>query len=187
MSPSDCIVIKVGGSLFDLPDLAARLRSELGRLPAPRLVLFPGGGASADVVRDLDRVHDLGEERSHWLALRALTMNALFLQALLPDFGIAAWPNITARAIVDPYDFAAADEKNPEHLPHTWEVTSDSLAARAAQVLGARELLLLKSVSLADGMSWPAAAQAGIVDEYFSKAMQRVPGLSARVVNLRGV
>jgi aspartokinase-like uncharacterized kinase len=185
MSQTNSIVIKVGGSLYDLPDLAARLRSVLESLREQRLLLVPGGGAAADIVRDLDRLHGLGQEWSHWLALRALTMNALFLQTLLPNFRLAKWPHLPALAILDPYEFALADEHNPEHLPHTWEVTSDSVAARAAQVLGARELLLLKSVSLADGLGWPAAARAGVVDAHFAKVMEQAPTLRVHVINLR--
>src|SRR3954447_24129718 len=76
------IVVKVGGSLYDLPDLGPRLAAWLGTLPEP-VLLVPGGGAMADVVRDLDRCHGLGEAISHELALRSLTMNAWFLAALL--------------------------------------------------------------------------------------------------------
>src|SRR4051794_12217769 len=75
------IVAKVGGSLYDLPDLGARLKLWLG--PLPRVLLVPGGGAMADAVRRLDNVHGLGEEASHWLALRALELNAQFLSHLL--------------------------------------------------------------------------------------------------------
>src|ERR1051325_5490791 len=82
---SDCCVVKVGGSLFDLPDLRQRMQRFLGDLDAQRVLLVPGGGAAADVVRALDRVHGLGEEASHWLALQAMSVNARFLGALLPE------------------------------------------------------------------------------------------------------
>src|SRR5262249_50947889 len=78
------VVVKVGGSLYDLPGLGARLRAWLERLPSREVLLVPGGGPAADVVRDLDRLHRLGEEAAHWLALRALSVNARFLAALLP-------------------------------------------------------------------------------------------------------
>src|SRR4051812_19591701 len=76
------VVVKVGGSLYDLPDLGPRLAAWLGTLPEP-VLLVPGGGAMANVVRDLDRCHGLGEAISHELALRSLTLNAWFLAALL--------------------------------------------------------------------------------------------------------
>ena len=48
-------------------------------------VLFvPGGGPTADVIRDFDRIHQLGEEQAHWLALAALQLNADFLVSFYP-------------------------------------------------------------------------------------------------------
>ena len=77
--PSSVVVVKVGGSLYDLPDLGSRLRAWLTEQCAgDDVVLVPGGGGTADVIRHFDRVHGLGEETSHWLALRALTLNAQF-------------------------------------------------------------------------------------------------------------
>src|SRR5262249_34902973 len=76
------VVVKVGGSLYDWPDLAGRLQDWLGQPSERRVLLVPGGGVTADVVRDLDQRHALGEERAHWLALHALALNAHFLAAL---------------------------------------------------------------------------------------------------------
>src|SRR5271166_3401866 len=72
------IVVKVGGSLFSMPDLAQRLRRWLAQA-GPRILLVPGGGAAADVVREFDKCHSLGEEASHWLALWSLRLNAELL------------------------------------------------------------------------------------------------------------
>jgi aspartokinase-like uncharacterized kinase len=65
------VVVKVGGSLFDLPDLGPRLEVWLGARRS--VVLVPGGGPTTDVVRALDRTHRLGEEAAHWLALRSIS------------------------------------------------------------------------------------------------------------------
>jgi 5-(aminomethyl)-3-furanmethanol phosphate kinase len=182
MSQPGCSLIKVGGSLFDLPDLSARLRNLIRGLSSSRIILFPGGGPSADVVRALDRIHKLGEASSHWLALRALSVNAYFLQALLPEFEVSRWPEVGARSILDPFVFARADEQNVGHLPTTWQVTSDSLAARAAIVFGAREMVLLKSMPMNEDMTWFEAARVGLVDAYFPTV---VGSLQVRVVNVR--
>ena len=77
-------IVKVGGSLYDLPDLGSRLLRFLGELSASRVVIVPGGGPAAEQVRQWDAVHRLGEEASHWLALRATSVNAHFLASLLP-------------------------------------------------------------------------------------------------------
>ena len=148
MTNNACTLIKVGGSLFEWPPLAERLRELLANSAQERVILFPGGGTTADSVRAWDKNQSLGEESAHWLAVRALTVNAYYLQALLPGLPIVAGPDNQGTAILDPYPFTLADEADPDHLPHCWQVTSDSLAARAAHVLGAQKLLLLKSTAL---------------------------------------
>src|SRR5262245_14108307 len=84
------------------------------------------------------------------------------------------------------YTFARADDARPDHLPHCWDVTSDSLAARAALVAGIDVLILLKSVSLLAGSSWTEAARVGVVDATFPHVMAAAGNrLSVRVVNFR--
>lgn len=184
-------VVKVSGSLFDLPDLRERLSDWLRKLDADRVLLVPGGGAMADAIRELDRIHQIGEEVSHWLAIQALSINARFLQTLLPEAQLfATLANAQSGShrlhVLDALSFFLADEQLPNHLPHCWEVTSDSLAVRAAALLGAKELILLKSAGWA-GCSWPQAWHGGVLDDYFAHAMRQPPeSLRVRVVNLRG-
>ncbi len=182
-------VVKVGGSLYGLPDLQSRLRSFLARRPGERLLLVPGGGLTAEVVRTLDQRHGLGDERAHWLALRALTLNAAFLAALLPDAIIVEHPaSPTADvSILDALAFAEWDERqNPTRcLPHTWDATSDAVAARAAVVGGAARLVLLKSVTIPPEMDWSEAARLGFVDAVFAGVIGDAPALVVEAINLR--
>ena len=178
-------IVKVGGSLFELPDLCARLSNWLEQEPHERIILVPGGGAAANVIRDLDRTHQLGEEAAHWLALRMLQVNAHFLASLLPEARVVATPLDAGRlSILDGLAFSQDDESQSARLPHLWDATSDSLAVRAAIVAHAHELVLLKSLGW-DGPDWAAAARAGVVDGHFPRIMQQAPGLRVRVVNLR--
>lgn len=186
-------VVKVGGSLFDWPDLRARLGAWLDMLDAERVLLVPGGGRAADAVRGLDLTHQLGDEVSHWLAIHVLSVNAQFLHSLLPGSRIVAQiePDSAAELgparvnVLDPLPFFRADEMNADRLPHHWDVTSDSLAVRAAILVAARTLVLLKSVAW-EGTGWREAARAGIVDEYFSHALSQASAdLCVRIVNLR--
>ncbi len=137
------VVVKVGGSLLTWPGLRPRLADWLGRLGTCDVVLVPGGGAAADAVRDLDRVHGLGAEAAHWLAVRAMGLNAHVLAALLPRgrviVGLAELPAAWAAGVTPVLDclpVLRADEANPDRLPHTWTVTSDAIAARVAARLG---------------------------------------------------
>ncbi len=179
-------IVKVGGSLYDLPDLRVRLQAWLAHLAAKKVLLVPGGGATADVIRHFDQVHGLGEEAAHWLAIQTLSVNARFLQTLLPGVPVCdASPQTEGLHILDALPFFLADEEKPNHLPHAWEVTSDSLAVRAATVHGAKELILLKSAGW-PSCTWPEAWHAGMLDDHFAHAMQQAPeGMRVRLVNLR--
>jgi aspartokinase-like uncharacterized kinase len=178
------IVVKVGGSLYDLPDLGIRLRAFLDSLSDNDRLVVPGGGAAAEVVRALDTKHGLGEEVSHWLALRACALNAHFLRALLPGATVVAAPCPgVGLAILDPLAFAVADEGQTGCLPHTWDTTSDAVAARAAATAGG-ELVLLKSVTIPAGMSWREAARAGLVDPVLPDIIEGA-NLRVRAINLR--
>jgi 5-(aminomethyl)-3-furanmethanol phosphate kinase len=168
------VVVKVGGSLFDWPELSSRLQNFLAGLKGSNVLLIPGGGPTADVIRQFDQCHHLGEETSHWLALHALVLNARFLQKILPSTQIVEGLNAARSCwrrgtmpILDMYRFARGDESRPDHLPHSWQVTSDSLAARVAVVAQATKLILLKSTD-APSDDWAVAARLGYVDEYIA-------------------
>jgi aspartokinase-like uncharacterized kinase len=153
------------------------------------ILLVPGGGRMADVVRELDATHALGEEQSHWLALRAMTVQAYILAALVPGMDVVDEPFVNSGlAVLDAWAFAVADEKRPRSLPHSWEITSDSLAARVAWVADVDELVLLKSQDKpgTEGKTWEEAANRGFVDPVFPIII-RQDGAKFRVraVNLR--
>lgn len=178
------IVVKVGGSLYDHPRLGAGLSQWAGRFAGP-VLLIPGGGAFADAARRLDRTHELGEEKSHWLALRAVSLAAHFLAGLLPGAVIVQVPGQPfGLGVLDGFTFCAKDERFSGSLPHSWDVTSDSLAARAAAVFRADRLVLLKSIDVPPGTSWEDAADRGWVDRYFPAAVRDFDG-RVEVVNVR--
>lgn len=56
-------------------------------------------------------------------------------------------------------------------LPETWDVTSDSIAARVAVASGASELRLLKSIDIPTGTDVATAAARGWVDPFFPQAV----------------
>ena len=154
------IVVKVGGSLYDDPRLGAGLRLWLSEQTAPVMVV-PGGGPFADVVRDIDAVHQLGEETAHWLAIRSLSVTGQFLETLIG--------RPTTRhpiRVVDCFDFF----RRNDIVPHSWTVTSDTLAAVVASRTAARKLVLLKSIDIPPPTPWPLAAANGWVDRHFPTA-----------------
>ncbi|MBX3441826.1 MAG: hypothetical protein KF774_05425 [Planctomyces sp.] len=188
-APSTGRVVKIGGSLIDLPDLRERLGALCERLQGRPLAIVAGGGASADLVRDWDRRFQLHEEAAHWLALRAMRLNEHLLAALLPGARVVerwealadAWSSQATVILGVAPLLRAAEARGEPTPPHAWDVTSDSLAAWFAGRLGAR-LVLVKSIDCPDG-SAEAASASGAVDRAFPDTASA--GLAVDWVNLR--
>jgi aspartokinase-like uncharacterized kinase len=126
------LVVKFGGSLLDC---APSLVPVLASAPRPILVV-PGGGPFADLVRALDPAPDA----AHWMACAAMEQMALYLSALgLPATGRLQFSD--APSVLLPYHLL----RDRDPLPHSWRVSSDTIAAWCAAELGC-DLLLAKSV-----------------------------------------
>lgn len=185
------IVIKVGGSLFDLVELRSKLTDLFGLYSNHEICLVSGGGRSADIVRELQPIHSLTDEAAHNVALASMRVGEELLLELLPHSAPAesmddlrqAW-GANRIAVVHASSFLAAEESAAKlPLERSWSVTSDSIAAWIASFVGANELLLLKSIA-APKTTLAAAASEGFVDEAFPRYAAQVP--VTRWVNLRG-
>jgi 5-(aminomethyl)-3-furanmethanol phosphate kinase len=133
---------------------------------AGRIVLVPGGGPFADAVRDAQAEMGFDDDAAHEMAMAAMTQFGRALQSLRPGFVLAdtaaEMGDALARRVTpiwSPARMALAAK-----LPASWDVTSDSLAAWLAGVLGAERLILVKH-----GACAPAAelAARGVVDPCF--------------------
>lgn len=148
-------VLKVGGSLGERGGLAP-LCPVIGRL-ARRwpLVVVPGGGAFAETVRQEAARWPLGEATAHWMAILAVDQYGYLLSDLIPD-AVPVFTLRDARRLAGrgptPVLLPGNLLRRFDPLPHTWAVTSDSIAAWVALRLKARRLVLLKDVDgLFDG------------------------------------
>ena len=188
-------VVKVGGSLLGWPELPARLTAflEAGRStdPTHAVVLIAGGGAAADWIRSLDLAYGLGDATAHGLAVRALDLTAAVLARLLPRSivvegleGLAAARDSGLRPILAPRIVLNEIERpGTALLPESWEVTSDSIAARIAAHLEAGSLVLLKSASAPYGTTREDASRLGLVDPMLAQAARLIPRVE--LINLR--
>jgi 5-(aminomethyl)-3-furanmethanol phosphate kinase len=132
------LVVKLGGSLSSrVPDLIPTLRAS----DRP-LFIVPGGGMFADAVRK-SRVDD---ESAHWMAIAAMDQYGWYIAS--QGTMVTNLLQIPDRAVVFlPY----CSMRQHDPLPHSWDITSDSIAAWIADHLGL-DLLLLKSVDgIAEG------------------------------------
>jgi len=143
------LVCKIGGSL-GRPEILRPLLKTLEAVRAEhRIVVVPGGAAFADAVRMETAVFHLGETASHWMAILAMDQYGY----LLADLGHATRAVRTPTEIEDALGDGAVPILLPsalllgaDPLPHSWEVTSDAIAAHLAVSFGAELLVLLKDV-----------------------------------------
>jgi 5-(aminomethyl)-3-furanmethanol phosphate kinase len=186
-------IIKLGGSLLYWPEWPARFRRWLSEQPTACNILIAGGGSLADEIRDRDRTVGLDPSTAHWLAIDAMCTNIVAVRQLLSEAVSAyRWEDlhtpIASQALVAfcPRDFLMRIEPRAAgpRLPHSWDATSDSIAARLADVLGAQELVLLKSALPEPPVTTlQQAADAGYVDRCLPQFASRLRAV--RCCNLR--
>jgi 5-(aminomethyl)-3-furanmethanol phosphate kinase len=140
-------VVKLGGAVLG------------SRIAVPRYgqtLIVPGGGPFADTVREIDARFAIGDDAAHWAAILAMDQYAHALASLVRPSRIVTGPddlNPDDLAILAPYKWLRAADP----LPHSWDVTSDSIAAWVAHAVGAKRLLLVKPIERAPDL----------VDRYF--------------------
>jgi aspartokinase-like uncharacterized kinase len=161
-------VVKLGGGVVaHAPHLAAALDAIARGALTRRLLIVPGGGLFADAVRDADRRLGLSDDAAHWMAILGMNQSAHLLTerlrgGVLVEDAMAIGAAIDGRRIPVLAPYRWLREADP--LPHSWDVTSDSIAAWIAGELGARQVVLVKP---------PGASGDGLVDPYFSRALPR--------------
>lgn len=189
------VVLKVGGSLLSWAGLGPRLARLIDEIAARReaIVLIAGGGDVVEAIRALDRTHRMGEERSHALALLGMDLTAEILREIVgrtkamvveePGALEEAWASGRVPILAPRRMLEDDDRTSREPLRHHWSVTSDTIAARMAQRLGASRLVLGKSTTLIESEGLHSAQASGLVDEAFPGAAEF--GVPVVYLNLR--
>jgi len=143
-------VVKVGGSLAEDPADLRTLCIKLGEIAKKhKIVVVPGGGKFADVVRVFDQQFALSRGISHSMAILGMDQFGLLLSQIIPG----------SRAIYLLDDVRQLSESGavPIFLPsrlmfqedplgHSWTVTSDSIAAYIASRLHISKVILVTDV-----------------------------------------
>ena len=154
-------VLKIGGSIGRGRQLAG-LCGDIGRLGARySLLVVPGGGEFADTVRKAYRTYNLGETAAHSMALLAMDQFGYLLHDLIDNSSLHAEMGSAVRALEAggvAVLLPSIQVLRDSGLPHSWEVTSDSVAAWVARETGCRRLILLKDV---DGLYTPESLHSG--------------------------
>jgi 5-(aminomethyl)-3-furanmethanol phosphate kinase len=126
------VVVKIGGSLMDYLD---PILDALHRQGLPVLIV-PGGGRFADLVGETG----ISGDAAHWMAIAAMEQMGWYIASK----GVSP---VTLLQVPDrvevllPYTLL----RNADPLPHSWDITSDTISAWIASRLSLT-LILLKSV-----------------------------------------
>ena len=181
-------VVKVGGSLFDLPDLGKRLTKWLDSLPPARNIFLTGGGRQVDEIRRRHTVEPLDEHAAHWMCIAVMNDTARWLSehwnpaVFVEDLSKVS--ELQTPWILAPREWLQKVEPQQPgtRLPESWDVSSDSITARLAICLEADELVLLKSAEPPSN-DLQSLAEVGYLDRFFPQLAAELP--TVRMVNLR--
>jgi aspartokinase-like uncharacterized kinase len=189
-------VVKVGGSLFDLPDLGERLRGWLaGQRPAHN-VLIAGGGPLVEQIRAWHAEEPIEDAAAHWMCVDLLTVTAHMLHAWMPETPLVEDDRLLCQRVGEPGATIFGPAPWMRHsepglpgtwLPSSWETTSDSIAGRLAAALLADEFVLMKSAlpRRKTSRELSALAAMGYIDSVLAQMAPELP--PTRLVNLRAL
>ena len=141
-------VVKIGGALLGVSGALEQVCAAVGAMGGrERTVVVPGGGPLADAVRELDRRLGLSPEAAHWMAILAMDQYAHLLTERIEGGRLVEEPGAIAGALEAGATAILAPSRwlrAADPLPHTWDATSDSVAAFVAGALDAERLVLVK-------------------------------------------
>jgi aspartokinase-like uncharacterized kinase len=143
-------VIKVGGSLAEDPTGLRALCIELGEIAKKHMILVvPGGGKFADVVRVFDQQFALSHKISHKMAILGMDQFGLLLSQIIPN-SCAIYSLNDAKQLSEsksvPIFLPSRLMFEEDPLEHSWTVTSDSIATYIASRLRVSKVILVTDV-----------------------------------------
>lgn len=142
-------VIKVGGSLAEHPADLRKLCQMLGTIARThRVLVVPGGGKFADTVREIDKAYNLSSTIAHKMAILAMDQFGLFLSHITPNSHVSYSIKEMGKSVTGmlPIFLPSRFVFRKDPLEHSWDVTSDTIAAYIASVLHAKKLIVATDV-----------------------------------------
>lgn len=144
-------LFKIGGKIIeDFENLNSTI-SQLAQIYneglLERIIIIPGGGSFANFIRKIYSELKFTEEIAHWMGIISMNYNGLELNKKFPNVEIIEnYERLIEKkkifCIFLPYEYIKGNDK----LPHSWDVTSDSISLFLAKELELNECYLIKDV-----------------------------------------
>jgi 5-(aminomethyl)-3-furanmethanol phosphate kinase len=163
-------VVKLGGSFAFSPHLRNWIRAIAGC--SGHVVIVPGGGPFADAVRAAQAQMGFDDVAAHRMGLLAMEQYGCAIESLDDRLSLAGSLDLIRRGLADnriPVWLPTRMALSADEIGHSWDVTSDSLAAWLAGKIGAGRLVYIKHVK-ANEKTMRAAdlAACGVMDKAFA-------------------
>jgi aspartokinase-like uncharacterized kinase len=112
-----------------------------------KIIIIPGGGSFANFIRKVYSELKFTDELAHWMSIISMNYNGIELGKKFPKLEIFEDCDKLKEigkcfCIFLPYQFLKKNDK----LPHSWDVTSDSITLFLAKRLGLNECFLIKDI-----------------------------------------
>lgn len=141
-------LIKIGGSLTYEAEPLLKALKNYAREKNKKIVIIPGGGDFADVVRKIDKTLNISNSLSHKLAIKCMDL----IGEVYAEIGdIKAYDTL--------FDLKREIEKekiaillpskillSTDIAEHSWAITSDSLSLYIGKLLDVREVIIATDV-----------------------------------------
>ncbi|MFO8018097.1 MAG: hypothetical protein R6U96_05635 [Promethearchaeia archaeon] len=114
-----------------------------------KIILIPGGGSSANLIRFINAQLKISNDLAHWMAILAMDFNADRIHRRFPSLKISDTieklkEDTESRIILlKPFQFLYEEDA----LPHSWDITSDSITLYIAHKLKLSNCFLIKDVA----------------------------------------
>ena len=145
------VLFKIGGTVFeDFKNLNSTI-SQFSQLyekgVIQKIIIIPGGGSFANFIRKIYSELKFTDELAHWMSIISMNYNGIEIGKKFPEIEVFEdydkLKDISKIfCIFLPYQFLKDNDK----LPHSWDVTSDSITLFLANKLGLSECFLIKDV-----------------------------------------
>lgn len=144
-------IFKIGGKILEnrqhLTATVSQLTSLYERNILNKVIIIAGGGSYANLIRLLDQKIHIGDDLSHWMAIYSMDLNGKKISRYFPRVKRTKSLEEIEKAnriltVFLPYTYL--HQYDP--LPHSWDITSDSITLFLAYKLKLNECYLIKNV-----------------------------------------